>query len=208
MDGTTEPDIPKFEWSRMGRRNCDCCYIPKKTDYWHLCLDCDFSMCEDCFQLEHVRNPGHRMGRGVRAMPWTMTPHAGSSQAVQPTDQDDIVVLDASAPSRDKWRCCFTCFNFTPDFISSYWNGFRDDSWHSARESLVSLQNLGDQGLRTVLYHLSWGFESVSKRRGDQLQSRVAHIETSTFDPGSHPRTMAICKFPRHAGPSAKVEYT
>lgn len=71
-------------------------------------------------------------------MPWTKRPHAASSQAVQPTDQDEIVVLDASAPSRDKWCCCFTCFNFTPDFISSCWNGFLDDRWQSAREPLMS----------------------------------------------------------------------
>lgn len=71
-------------------------------------------------------------------MPWTKRPNAALSQAVQPTHQDDIVVLDASAFSRDKWRCCFTCFNFTPDFISPYWNGFRDDGWQSAREPLMS----------------------------------------------------------------------
>ncbi|ETS76327.1 hypothetical protein PFICI_11714 [Pestalotiopsis fici W106-1] len=93
-------------------------------------------MCEDCFHIQHVRNPGHQIGRTVRTA--RDTSPTASPRSVESIEHDRSLVLNASPPSRDNWRCCTTCFNFTPDFITPTWEGAYYDCWWSHRELRMS----------------------------------------------------------------------
>lgn len=130
--------IPRFDPDLLPRssdyvsRTCDCCEWPE-TEYWHLCLDCDFSMCDECFKIRHVRNPGHSIGRRIRAR----SEPSASSNAAEHYPLSEIPDPD-DPTSHDKRPCCPSCLNYTPDFIEPDWNGTDRGVWSSNREPLVS----------------------------------------------------------------------
>lgn len=130
--------IPKFRYIDLPEspddvtRTCDCCPWPR-TKYWHLCLDCDFTMCDECFKIRHVRNPGHPIGRRIR----TKSESSASSDAAEHNLLSELPDPD-DPPNQDRRPCCPTCLNYTPDFIEPDRHGSQGGLWYSSREPLVS----------------------------------------------------------------------
>lgn len=89
-------------------------------------------MCDRCFKIRHVRNPGHPIGRKFRARSESLA----SSVAAE---HHPLEIVDSDGPTgHDKRPCCPTCLNYTPEFIEPDWNDSDRGLWSSNREPLVS----------------------------------------------------------------------
>lgn len=90
-------------------------------------------MCDRCFKIRHVRNPGHPIGRRIRAK----SESPASSDAAEHNLLSEIPDPD-DPPHQDRRPCCPTCLNYTPDFIEPDWRDSDGGMWYSTREPLVS----------------------------------------------------------------------
>lgn len=98
-----------------------------------MCLDCDFTMCDKCFMIRHLRNPGHSIGRTIRA---GLEESASSDAAGQNLFSE---IPDLKNPiDKDRRPCCPTCLNYTPDFVNSNWSKSYEKRWSSNREPFAS----------------------------------------------------------------------
>jgi hypothetical protein len=131
------------------KRGCDSCGSKRKNSK-HMCLDCDYKMCTECYEERLVRNPGHRLDqRNERQLKAALSPTVVSDMT-----NDTIERKHASGRQRDS-LCCGTCFNYTPDFIQPDWNKADGGMWSPRQDKPISeLKTSADGGcdLCSIVY--------------------------------------------------------
>lgn len=161
-------------------------------------------MCDRCYEIRHVRNPGHSIGERIRA-------RSDSLASSDAADHDLLEIHDPDDPTgQDKRPCCPTCLNYTPDFIEPDWNDSDRGLWSSNREPLVSdfkdsaargcelcsivyrglLKTVPDDLTDNSMIHLSVFRRMLGVsvfKRGDKGYNQSHYIQFHGM-PGHHPR--------------------